>query len=316
MRTVALTGATGFVGMAAARHFVEAGWQVRALFRQNHPNIANVEWIRGSLNDANSLASLLQNSEVVVHIAGLINGETRSQFVEVNFDGTKRLVEAALDKKIDRFIYISSLAATRPNSSVYGETKSLAENIVLTSGLNTTVIRPPAIYGENDKDFPKIFSHAKKYRFVPILIGGRTSIISVEDLSRLLVSTASRDDINGEIYEPCDGRMNGWAHHQLTNLIGRAMQTRLLSLPMPKAAFKVYARKEIKKYGFEHANLTPDRAAYMVEKLWVANSNHAVPDHVWRPAVKSEDGLRSAYQWHVKNPSAKRPKLRQSKFAH
>ena len=50
-RTLAMTGATGFVGKAALRQAVEAGWHVRALTRRPQDEREGVTWIAGALDE-------------------------------------------------------------------------------------------------------------------------------------------------------------------------------------------------------------------------------------------------------------------------
>ena len=67
VRTIALTGATGFIGGAFLRHLVHRGYRVRALSRRTRDPVAGVEWISGSLEDDAALASLVAGADAVIH---------------------------------------------------------------------------------------------------------------------------------------------------------------------------------------------------------------------------------------------------------
>ena len=70
---LAITGATGFVGRAALEAALGKAYKVRALARSPQKERGGVEWIRGALSDAASLARLVDGVDAVIHIAGLTN---------------------------------------------------------------------------------------------------------------------------------------------------------------------------------------------------------------------------------------------------
>src|SRR3546814_11043832 len=78
--TLAMTGATGFVGGATMRQAVEAGWHVRALTRRPQPEREGVTWIAGAPDQPASLAAMAAGPDVVLHIPGAANLPTRQAF--------------------------------------------------------------------------------------------------------------------------------------------------------------------------------------------------------------------------------------------
>ncbi|HEV7232735.1 MAG TPA: NAD-dependent epimerase/dehydratase family protein, partial [Sphingorhabdus sp.] len=80
MKTVALTGATGFVGRVTLDRLVDAGWQVRALTRRDQPKKAGVTWVHGALDKAESLAELCDGADAVLHVAGVVNAPDAAGF--------------------------------------------------------------------------------------------------------------------------------------------------------------------------------------------------------------------------------------------
>ena len=66
----------------------------------------------------------------------------------VNVGGTANMIDAARKAGVRRFIQISSLAAREPELSDYGRSKARAERLVAASGLEWTILRPPARMGE------------------------------------------------------------------------------------------------------------------------------------------------------------------------
>ena len=136
-RTLALTGATGFVGATLLKAALASGYKVRALTRRPQPAIAGVDWVEGALDRPESLALLMQGADAVVHVAGVVNAPNPSGFERGNIQGTQAIVDAAQSAGIARFVHVSSLAAREPSLSVYGWSKAEAERVVAASGLDS-----------------------------------------------------------------------------------------------------------------------------------------------------------------------------------
>lgn len=191
--TLAVTGGTGFVGshlLTAAR---AAGCQVRALTRGWRPSQPGIEWIEGTLDRPDSLIALCDQADAVIHIAGLINAPDRAGFEAVNVGGTAAMVDAAHAAGVRRFLHISSLAAREPELSDYGWSKARSERVVAASGLDWTIIRPPAVYGPGDRETFELFRMAKR-GLVALPPKGRFSVLHVEDLCRLLLALLDAPD--------------------------------------------------------------------------------------------------------------------------
>ena len=149
---LALTGATGFVGSATLDHAIESGHTVAALTRKAQLNREGVDWIEGTLSDQQSLEALSEGSDALIHIAGLTNTPDPAEFEAANVTGTANVIEAAKKHGVTRLVFVSSLSAREPELSQYGASKARAEELVQASGLDWTIVRPPAVYGPRDSD--------------------------------------------------------------------------------------------------------------------------------------------------------------------
>ena len=72
-RTLAITGATGFVGATLLKAALASGYKVRALTRRPQPATLGVDWIEGALDLPYSLDLLVQGADAVIHVAGVVN---------------------------------------------------------------------------------------------------------------------------------------------------------------------------------------------------------------------------------------------------
>ena len=293
---VALTGATGFVGQAILDAAVRQGIEVRALTRRPQDSRKYVSWIEGSLSDGASLARLVTGADSIVHVAGLTNTPDPNAFERANVDGTIALLDAAHKAGVERFVFTSSLSAREPQLSAYGASKAKAERFVETSGLDWTIVRPPAVYGPRDKDMFELF-RAAKYHIVPVPPRGRTSIIHVDDLAECLLALAPAGIASGTTIEPDDGFPNGYEHGELARLIGQAVGKEVFAPHLPEPILDLAARVDRLIRG-SNAKLTPDRVGYMVHPDWVCRPECAVPANIWSARIAGPEGLAATARWY------------------
>jgi nucleoside-diphosphate-sugar epimerase len=294
---VAVTGATGFVGCALREQAAGLGIALRALTRRAQPEAPGVEWVRGDLHDRAALARLVDGAEAVIHVAGVINAPDPTGFHLGNVEGTMQLVEAAMAGGVPRFVFVSSLAAREPQLSKYGESKRHAEKLVAASGLDWTIVRPPAIYGPRDREILEMFRLAK-WGVVPMPPPGRASLIHVGDLARLVLALIpGGEGVTHQVFEPDDGREGGWSHRELARAIGRAVGRRPWVPHLSRGTLERIARLDRLVRGQE-AKLTPDRIGYMVHPDWVCSTGSKPPSALWSPQVPTSDGLEATADWY------------------
>jgi len=294
---LAMTGATGFVGKATLRQAVAAGWHVRALTRRPQDAREGVTWIAGALDRPDALADMAAGSDVVMHIAGVVNVPTRADFEAGNAVATANVVAAARGAGVRRFVHVSSLAAREPGLSNYGWSKERAEKVIEDSGLDWTIVRPPAVFGPGDSEMLDLFRMAR--RGIALVPPGRMSAIYVGELARLLVALAAdRAASIGQVYEPDDGRAGGWTHGDFARAVGEAVgRAHVRALPVPGAVLKTAGRLDtlVRR---KAAKLTPDRARYIAHPDWVAAEGARPPAMLWKPALDTKDALTETVRWY------------------
>jgi uncharacterized protein YbjT (DUF2867 family) len=288
---IAMTGATGFVGAEVLEQALGDGLRINALTRRAQPPQARLKWVPGSLEDAAALDVLVRDADAVVHIAGVVNAPDREAFEAGNARGTVAVIDAMRRRGIKRLVHVSSLAAREPGLSDYGWSKELAEKYVKSSGLDWTIVRPPAIYGPGDKEMLELFRMAKR-GIMMLPPGGRLSAIHVSDLARLLLALAQeRENSLTRTYEVDDGTPGGWDHKDFGAAIGRAVGRPVRTVATPEWLLTVAARIDRMVRG-KKAKLTPDRVDYFCHPDWVVAKRMQPPKRLWLPQVKTEDGLK------------------------
>ena len=293
---LAVTGGTGFVGRRLIDRAVERGHEIQALTRRPQDSRPGIEWIEGSLEDRDTLESLVTESDAVIHVAGVINAPNAAGFEKGNVDGTLAMLAAATAAGTRRFVHVSSLAAREPKLSQYGASKARAEELVEGSGLDWVIVRPPGVYGPGDRETLELFKMAKAgLILLPPL--GRVSFIHVDDLANLLLNLAEREEPSKQLFEADDGRTNGWTHREFADVLAKAVGTRAFSLATPSLLLRTGAKLDrLVRRG--KAKLTPDRAAYFCHPDWVACSGKMPPADLWRPQIATEAGLVDTARWY------------------
>jgi uncharacterized protein YbjT (DUF2867 family) len=296
IRTLAVTGGTGFVGQHLLRMALAQGYDVRALTRGWKPPEDEIAWVDGALDRPETLVKLATGTDAVIHIAGLINAPSRAGFETANVGGTANMIDAARKAGVRRFVHISSLAAREPDLSSYGWSKARAERLVAASGLDWTIVRPPAIYGPGDRETLELFKMARR-GVVALPPRGRFSLIHVEDLCRLVLALLDEPDSWAETYEPDDGRENGWDNRHFARTLGRILGKRAATVSMPKLALRLASRVDrlLRRGG---AKLTADRVGYFCHPDWVVAAEKRPPERLWSPEVRTPTGLKETADWY------------------
>jgi nucleoside-diphosphate-sugar epimerase len=275
---------------------VQRGHRVRALTRRDQDARECVEWVAGNLEDRDALERLVNESDAVIHVAGVINAPDAAAFEAGNVTGTLAMLAAATASGTRRFVHISSLAAREPKLSKYGASKARSEELVEGSGLDWVIVRPPAVYGPGDKETLELFKMARGGQiYMPPK--GRLSLIHVDDLARLLLAAATPDAPQKILIEPDDGRRGGWSHSEFGDALAKAVGVPARTISTPRLLMSVASRIDrLVRRG--KAKLTPDRVAYFCHPDWVVSTGRASPAGFWQPEIATEAGLKQTAEWY------------------
>lgn len=229
-----VTGGSGFVGSRLIALLVGRGWQVRALARSSDAMAVvsglGAAPIAGDLNDTAALKAGMAGCEVAFHVAAHFKlWGPRGLFDQVNVEGTREMVEAALaTPRLRRVVGVSaaavvmgdpqpifdadeSLPLRMPAFAPYGSSKAEAERLLLAAngrraGFETVSIRPPFIWGAGMPTLDHMIETVRAGRFQWVGGGGQAmSTCHVENLCEALLLAADRGR-GGEAYFVSDDR--------------------------------------------------------------------------------------------------------------
>ena len=238
---IALTGITGMLGSHLIKKIVEEnpeGHNVRALIREGSvvehlKTFEDVDFIIGGLEDRESLAKLVQDAEVLIHLAHFPGPvQAFDELIKVNVNGSFDLLEEAKKAKVKQVIFMSSCTvfgqilptvdAEHPldenhpvwPSSLYGSIKSSIEGFChyyqKSRAFDLTILRPVTMYGvrpQLDKSewFQTIDFLATNYN---VDVKGSTKYVSVGSVVQAIQKIMGNAEASGKTYHLVDGHIH------------------------------------------------------------------------------------------------------------
>jgi len=249
MKSVLLTGATGFLGRHLARALSASGCRVRAASRRPADcRSANpdLDWVGvDAIGRQTEWGPLLEGVDVVIHAAAVAHRITRrdqvpeSVYDEVNHRGTERLAACARRAGVRRFVLISSIGAVADASEVvidevtpcapttaYGRSKRAAELALAAqlagSECEWCVLRPPLLYGPGHSgNMGRLLRLIRLPLPLPFgAIHNRRSVMYVGNLVSAVQVAATHPAAGGQVF--CVADSETLSTPQLIAALGRA----------------------------------------------------------------------------------------------
>ena len=227
----AITGGTGFVGRALARELIAGGHEVVAVSRRNGVDV----------RDEAALNAALAGCDGVAHCAGINRELTGQRYADVHVEGTRRVVAAARAQGVPRVALMSFLRARPDCGSPYHKSKWAAEEIVRSSGLTYTILKPGVIHGRGDH----LLDHlSRALHTFPVfgLVGARPRPmrpVAVEDVARVLAAGLGDERLAGKTVAVTGPTLTDLAG--VVRKVGRVVGKQPLLVPLPVAAHRALA---------------------------------------------------------------------------
>jgi nucleoside-diphosphate-sugar epimerase len=312
-----ITGASGFIGGAAAKYFSEKGYQVYAMSRSETSDTKikalGVIPIRTSLG--NVQLSDLQGIDVIIHAAAYVEEwGTYQDYFKPNVEGTQQLLSVAKAAKVSKFIFIGSEAVLfhgqdmlnvdehypYPNDTpfYYSKTKQLAEKAVLSANekgvFETISIRPRLVWGKGDQSVLPAVKRLHESGDFAWIDGGKaqTSTTNIDNLVHGIDLAVSKGKGGNAYFILDDGVrsirefLTTYLHSTGIELKGKSIPKWLIR-PLSKVIEGLWKTFNIKK--------TPPitaLAAHVMSATCILNDQKAREELGYKPIVSFDDGMR------------------------
>ena len=273
-----VTGATGFTGSYVVPLLLQQGANVRCLVRASSDTsrlpLAQVELAHGDLSDQTSIEQALQGRDVLVNIASLGFGHASS------------IVNAARSAGVQRALFISTTAIFTTLNAPSKAVRLAAEEMIGTSGLDYTILRPTMIYGSSrDRNMCRLIRYLQRWPVIPVFGHGEhlQQPVYVEDLAAAIVQSLLTEQSRGRSYN-----VSGQApltYNQVIETVCQALGRKVRKVHLPAAPL-VTALNVLERF--------PLRSPLRAEQILRLNedkafdSSEAIEDFGYRPRSFAE----------------------------
>jgi nucleoside-diphosphate-sugar epimerase len=312
-----VTGATGFVGSHLTEALRGRGDEVTVLARSaaKASGLARLEVrvIQGDLHDSRALAQAVEGQDVIYHVAGVIAARTEADFLRANRDGTAQLTAAAECGGRPRIIFVSSMAAAGPSRrgtplegpeparpvTAYGRSKLAAEQVVSSSRLPWSIVRPPMVYGPRDREVLKVFRLAR-LGLAPVFGDGTQELSAIHgaDLAEALIAVGGCPGAAGQIYYSCHPQI--FSSAEFVRAVGTAMgrSVRLIRIPLGLGKVALQITELSAQLAGQATILTTEKANEFFQAAWTADPTRLTRDTGWGATFDLSRGLADTYAWY------------------
>lgn len=221
-----VTGATGFIGRHLVQRLVQDGHEVRCLVRKTSQTrflqYLGVQLVYGDVNDLAAFREGVYGCDWLFHLANLYSmwEPDRSRYTNINIEGTRNVMEVALEMGVKKVVYVSTVAVygkpeeipfreeSRPGPqffSEYAHTKAVANEIAWDAhrrGLPLAVLYPGIVLGAGDEKASGHYIQDIVRRRVPSTIFHHSlaTYVYVGDLIEAMLCAAEKPEAIGQKY--------------------------------------------------------------------------------------------------------------------
>lgn len=332
MKSILITGASGFIGSFIVEEALNNGLEVWAAVRRTssreYLKDSRINFIELNLSDDAKLESQLSRHvaeygpwDYVVHNAGVTKCRDRNNFMRVNYEGTKRLVDTLVRLNIvpEQFFFMSTLGVfgaihekdgqpiretdiKAPNTA-YGMSKYRAEEYIKSlKDFPYVFIRPTGVYGPRERDYYLMAKSVKEHVDFRAGLGRQDlTFVYVKDLVSVIF-LAIRRGVKRRAYCVSDGqtysstRFSELIQHELGNPF-------VVRFACPLFLLKIisYVVGGCASILGKSSTLNPDKYKIMKQRNWRCDITHLHEELGYEPKYLLPEGVHETVRWYLDN---------------
>jgi len=282
---------------------------------------SRIEIITGDIRNLADCERFCHGAEgaILFHTAGIIHPRRVAEFYEINVDGTKHLLDAAIKAGVKRAVVVSSnspcgcnphpdhlfdeLSPYRPYMD-YGRSKMLMEIAVKERAerIETVLIRAPWFYGPNQPSRQTLFFQMVRDGKAPIVGGGNNlrSMAYVDNLCQGLILAAITGRAAGQTYWIADKRP--YSMNEIIDTIERLLETEFghtcahkrMRLPGIFSEVAWLVDRSLQAAGVYHQKI---HVLSEMNKTIACSIVLAESELGYQPTIALEEGMRRSLRW-------------------
>ena len=237
---VTVFGGTGFLGRHLIKYLcdhecilkVPTRNPAKGYFLQPLGDVGQINLIKFDLLDNKKLKNLIEDSDIIINLIGILFEKKRNDFIEVHYNFVKRIVDnIKLNKKT--FIQVSALGVNKCKNSLYSKSKFDADKYIQKNLKKFLIIRPSIIFGPEDNFFNKFSRMSLFSPFLPLIMGGKTKFqpVYVEDICKGIMEILKKN-ITNKTFEL--GGPDIFSFKELLQILLRIINRKRILIYIPK----------------------------------------------------------------------------------
>ena len=241
-KSIFITGASSYIGKMIANNLKNRFKLVLLINRRKIP-IPGVktEIVKGGLASVVKHSDIIQNTDLILHLAGITHSNSEDEYLEVNLEGTRNLLNAC--KKDQPIIYLSTICSTEEGGG-YSRSKYFAEQTIIESGLPYNIVRPSEVYGSKSREGIDLLLYLAIHRNLLIDFKWSPKVnyspISIEELAHFMTEMILLGEVKNQIYTICNNKV--YTIHDIQIALEKALGKKLFRVPVPIAFLKILCK--------------------------------------------------------------------------
>jgi len=324
---ILVTGGTGFTGGHLVRKLLEDSSNELRVIARDEKKAENlkklgVEIIIGDISDKEAVFRAVKGADIVFHVAAAYREAKTddSYYWDVNYKGTKYILEACLEFGVKRVVHTSTIglvsSVKNPPSNeeeayspgdVYQNSKCEAEKEALRyareKGLAVSVVRPAAIYGPGDLRMLKMFKMIAQKRWI-FLGSGRAYLhmVYIDDLIDGYILCSQKEEAIGQVF--IIGGEKYTSLNELSALIAAEFNVKTPKIHVPYKPIELLAvcvEKIWKLFKFKKQPPIYKRRVAFFKKSRAFSIEKARTLLGYEPKIDLITGIHLTAQWYMQN---------------